>query len=415
MIATAPIDISRLRRLCLPTPKQFDAARRKLATTPEVDAMLNRNATIACGISGGKDGEAAALALNRHLNDIGHTGLRVLIHADLGRVEWKDSLPACERLAAHLGWELIVVRRQAGDMLSRWQGRWKNNVRRYAELECVKLILPWSTPSLRFCTGELKTQVICRELRKRYPSHEILNVTGIRRQESAKRAKAPVAKRMDQLCRKNAIGVAWNAVIEWPIEDVLQEISDAGLQLHEAYTTYGTSRVSCVYCIMSSEEDLMAAAACEDNHAVYVSMVELEAESTFAFQGGRWLADIAPHLLSAELLQKIATAKEKARRRVEVEKLLPKHLEYVKGWPTCLPTEAEADLIAQVRRDVALAVGLEVKYTTGPEVRGRYAELVRLKALKASANGPSEGDEVEGLDAETDALEREALQLALSF
>lgn len=131
------------------------SVRAPVATTPEVDALLSANAVVAVGVSGGKDSVAVALAVARHLDRIGHTGPRLLIHSDLGRVEWKDSLPACERLAAHMGWELVTVRRAAGDMLARWQGRWAANVRRYAELECVKLILPWSTPSMRFCTSKL--------------------------------------------------------------------------------------------------------------------------------------------------------------------------------------------------------------------------------------------------------------------
>ncbi len=139
-----------------------------------------------------------------YLDEIGHTGPRVLIHSDLGRVEWRDSLPSCERLAHALGWELLVVTRQAGDMLARWEGRWQNNVKRYADLACVKLILPWSTPSMRFCTSELKVAIISSALRKRWPTQEIVNVSGIRRQESAARSKMPVSVRMPQLCRKGA-------------------------------------------------------------------------------------------------------------------------------------------------------------------------------------------------------------------
>jgi tRNA(Ile)-lysidine synthase TilS/MesJ len=123
---------------------------RFVSSTPEVDALLDGDAVVAIGVSGGKDSVACALAVARHLDLIGHTGPRVLVHADLGRVEWKDSAPACERLAAHLGWELLTVRRKAGDMLARWQKRWENNVTRYRELSCVRLILPWSTPSMRF-------------------------------------------------------------------------------------------------------------------------------------------------------------------------------------------------------------------------------------------------------------------------
>lgn len=126
---------------------------RIIARTSEIDALLSRNAVAAIGSSGGKDSVACALAVARHLDEIGHTGPRLLIHADLGRVEWKDSLPSCQRLAEKLGWELVVVRRQAGDMLARWEGRWTADVARYADLSCVKIIVPWSTAAMRFCTA----------------------------------------------------------------------------------------------------------------------------------------------------------------------------------------------------------------------------------------------------------------------
>lgn len=385
MAAASTIDVSLLKKLALPAPSPFGAARRNVATTPEVDGLLNRHAVVATGVSGGKDSLAVALAVGRHLDDIGHTGPRLLIHSDLGRVEWADSLPACERLAARMGWELVVVARKAGDMLARWEGRWAANLRRYAELSCVKLILPWSTPSMRFCTSELKTAIITSELRKRHPGRDILNVTGIRRQESDNRAKMPVAAPMAALQRRGATGFAWNAIIEWTLEEVLQEIADAGLALHEAYTTYGVSRVSCAFCIMSSIADMVAAASCEANRPLYVSMVELEANSGFGFQGSRWLADVAPHLLSGELRDRVKLSKAGAQVRVALEKHLPKHLHYTKGWPTALPTPEEAALIARVRRGVAAAVGIAVQYTTGEDVLARYAQLMGMKDIKEAA------------------------------
>lgn len=396
-MTASTIDISRLK-LCLPSPSMMGAAQRKVASTAEIDGLLNRNAVVAIGVSGGKDSVAVALAVGRHLDDIGHTGPRLLVHSDLGRVEWQDSLPACERLAARMGWELVVVARNAGDMLARWEGRWKANLRRYAELSCVKLILPWSTPSMRFCTSELKTAVITSALRKRFPGQDIVNVTGIRRQESDNRAKMPVAAPMTALTRKNCVGYSWNAIIEWTIEEVLQEIADAGLALHEAYTTYGVSRVSCAFCIMSSLVDLVAASTCEANQPLFVSMVELEAASGFGFQGNRWLADVAPHLLSADLRARIEQAKSGAQARVALEKLLPKHLHYTKGWPTSLPSAEEAELIARVRRGVAQAVGIEVQFTTGAEVLARYAKLLEQKALKGAGAPASNDEEDDGAD-----------------
>ncbi|WP_454872989.1 hypothetical protein [Paraburkholderia xenovorans] len=367
---------------------------RFVTTTPEVDALLDQNAVVAIGVSGGKDSVACALAVARHLDLVGHTGPRVLVHADLGRVEWKDSGPACERLAAHLGWELVTVRRQAGDMLARWQKRWENNVTRYRELSCVRLILPWSTPSMRFCTSELKTAVITSALKKRYPGHDIINVTGVRRQESSARSKMPVAAPLTALTRRSNEGWTWNAIIEWPIEDVFAEIASAGVALHEAYTVYGASRVSCAFCIMSSLDDLRAAAGCADNHELYREMVAIEAASTFAFQGQRWLADVSPDLLPVSLKSDIARAKAAAHQRQAIEAEIPAHLLFTSGWPTVRPTYDEAVLLASVRTRVAKLVGIDIGHGTADSIVQRYDELLAARSSRQPATRPR--DDVAG-------------------
>lgn len=356
-----------------------------VALTDEVSAMLQRNAVVAIGVSGGKDSDACAITVDRHLRAIGHSGPKVLIHADLGRTEWKDSLPSCERLAANIGWPLITVRRKSGDMLARWQQRWRNNVERYQDLSCVKLILPWSTASMRFCTSELKTAVICAELRKRFPGQPILNVTGIRREESAARSKKPVSQPMSEKLLPG--GIAWNAIIEAPIEQVFVQIQSAGLQLHEAYTRFKSSRVSCAFCILGSQGDLKAASTCEDNQPLYVEMVTLEIESTFSFQDNYWLCDVAPHLLPTSLRDRIQTAKDKAAMREEAESIIPKHLLYVKGWPVAMPSKDESEMLASVRRKVSEIIGFKSKCLTGHEVIARYAELMAAKENRKRKGG----------------------------
>lgn len=353
----------------------------QVSVPQEIADMLGRDAVVAVGVSGGKDSDACAIAVARHLESIGHKGPRLLVHSDLGRIEWKDSLPSCERLAQKLGWELLVVRRNAGEMLDRWEGRWRNNVTRYEDLSCVKLILPWSTPSMRFCTSELKTAVIASALKKRFPKEDIINVIGIRRQESTSRSKMPVWTPHAGLTRKASVGVTWNAIIDWPVQDVAYAIQDAGLPLHEAYTKYGASRVSCCFCIMSSEADLIASALCEDNHEPYIRMVELEAKSSFAFQGNRWLSDVAPHILPQVLRIRVQKAKEIAAQRQVIEAEIPEHLLYTSGWPTHLPTREEAELLARVRRQVSTLLGLNARCLDATSVLDRYASLLALKNL----------------------------------
>lgn len=124
-----------------------------IALDPQIDLALAGHAPVYVGVSGGKDSQALAYRVQEHLDAIGHTGVRALIHADLGRIEWRDSAPVCERLAERLGWELVTVRRPAGDMVDRWLSRWAANVERYRTLSCVKLIMPWSSAAARFCTS----------------------------------------------------------------------------------------------------------------------------------------------------------------------------------------------------------------------------------------------------------------------
>lgn len=85
--------------------------------------------------------------------------------------------------------------------------------------------------------------------------------------------------------------------------------------------------------------------------------------------------------------------------RQAAEALIPRDLLYLKaGWPRGVPTLAEAQIFADVRRQVAAAVGIEIAYTTGDAVRERIAELMLENARK---------------QAEKDAREaRRALRLA---
>jgi 3'-phosphoadenosine 5'-phosphosulfate sulfotransferase (PAPS reductase)/FAD synthetase len=356
-----------------------------ISITPEIEELLRANAPVAVGVSGGKDSQAAAIAVAHHLNTIGHTGPRILIHSDLGRVEWKASLHICEVLAAHLGWELITVRRAAGDLMDRWLTRWANNVERYADLSCVKLILPWSTPSMRFCTSELKTAVIASALRKRWPNGPIISAAGIRAEESPARSKMPVSAPHSKLTRANSPGISWHPIIGWRLPQVLKAIEQAGIDLHPAYTSHGASRVSCCFCIMSSAADLLAAAGAAENADLYREMVKLELDSTFAFQGTRWLADVAPHLLPDDERARIPGAKLRAGRRVAAEACIPPELLYVKGWPTFVPDIKQAALIAAVRRDVASAVGLQIGFTDAGSVQARYQDLFNARAKREAA------------------------------
>jgi 3'-phosphoadenosine 5'-phosphosulfate sulfotransferase (PAPS reductase)/FAD synthetase len=358
----------------------------------EVRALIAADAPCAVGVSGGKDSCAASIATVEHLRAVGHKGPIVLVHADLGdadptlNVEWTDSLPTCERLAAFLGVELIITRRAAGGMMKRWLKRWQNNVKRYADLSCVKIILPWSTPSMRFCTSELKSAPIASALVKRFPGQKIISACGIRREESSNRAKAPTSKKNKRLTHTTAktSGIDWNPIAAWSTADVFAFCAARGFQMHEGYAL-GMKRISCRYCIMQDQDDQRVSASVADNAPVFRTIAALEIRSTFAFQGSRWLGDVAPQLLDDATRAALAQAKDRAAKRVLIEKRVPKHLLYTKGWPTVMPTEAEAELLCGVRREIGALLGIEVRYTEPSAVIARYADLMAQNAVKVEA------------------------------
>lgn len=364
-----------------------------VAMTQEIERSLSlgEKCVVAIGVSGGKDSFAAAIATYDYLKLTGFRGKIVLIHSDLGMVEWNQSLPKCKELADHLDLELITVQRKAGGMMERWESRWAANVKRFENLECVKLILPWSTPSMRFCTSELKVSPITSELKKRYRGHCIINVVGIRRQESSGRAKAPVSKLNKKLghktvCKETGLathGYDWNSIIEWQVEDVFKIIDQSGLALHEAYTDFGLGRVSCRFCILASLKDLRAASLTDEARQLYLRMVQLEIKSTFAFQSTRWLGDVNTTLLPDDMKREFREAKARAALREDSESMIPKHLLYVKGWPVGVPSEDDARLLSRFRIRVGAMLGLDMKYTDPGEIRNRYRELIAIKESKA--------------------------------
>jgi 3'-phosphoadenosine 5'-phosphosulfate sulfotransferase (PAPS reductase)/FAD synthetase len=357
-----------------------------IEVSPDVLASLAANAVVAISVSGGKDSDAAAIATHRYLESIGYKGPRILVHAELGMVEWKDSLPACQRLANFLGYPLHVVRRIGGGLMERWESRWVSSVRRYENLECVTLIPPWSTPSMRFCTSEQKTHPIAGLLKRLFPGQVILNVTGVRCEESFRRSLTPVSSVNGMLDGKRKIrAFTWNPVRKWTVKDVWDLHQAEGFAGHEAYRVYGTSRVSCVMCIMGSKDDLRKAASCADNHEVYRRMVGLEVASAFSFQSGSWLGDAAPHLLDGSAQEALATAKRTALARVEAERLIPPQLRFEKGWPLRQPTMEECEVLAGVRRTVSGLNGLSARYLDADGIFNRYAELMQVKASKLGA------------------------------
>lgn len=358
-----------------------------ISLSPEIGTALLHDAVVVYSVSGGKDSSVAAHAVNAYLDSIGHPReLRAAMHADLGRIEWKQSLAICESLCRQLGVPLHTVRHGRHDMISRWEERFTRGKARYENLEIFNLIGPWSSASLRFCTAEMKQQVISPALKKMFPGRTIISVIGVRREESANRSKAPISKPEPRWNGRDGTRlISWNAIANMTTEEVFDYHVEHRIDLHEAYVRYKSGRVSCTFCIMQSVADQKAAAACNDNHDNFRHLVGMEADSTFSFQPARWLADSAPHLVTPDLAERIEVGKVRAIERRALEEAMPKGLRYTKGWPTRLPTIEEAAQVVAARRIILGHHGLKELYPTAQSVVDRFAELMDAQRAKEAA------------------------------
>jgi hypothetical protein len=127
--------------------------------------------------------------------------------------------------------------------------------------------------------------------------------------------------------------------------------------------------------VLSSGADLAAASRCESNQNVYRQLVALEAESSFSFQPGRWLREVAPHLLSVDLARHLGPGQGRCAQARGIGIANPDDLPLSKGVPGRLPTRSEAELLASIRREMSALLGFDLGYKSPEEVLGRYGHL----------------------------------------
>lgn len=179
--------------------------------------------------------------------------------------------------------------------------------------------------------------------------------------------------------------------MDWSDDQVFEAHAALGVPLHEAYTRYGSPRLSCRYCVLSGLSGLRASASAPSNHEIYRHLVALEATSTFSFQPARWLADVSPVLLSPGLVADIERARTDAAERRRLKAAMPKSLRYIKGWPPRAPTKTEARAIVSARTPILARHELADRYPAPGDVIARFDELLAAKAARrpnARINAP---------------------------
>jgi 3'-phosphoadenosine 5'-phosphosulfate sulfotransferase (PAPS reductase)/FAD synthetase len=234
--------------------------------------MIAAGALVVVNHSGGKDSQALLIKM---LELVPRDQLLV-VHASLGEFEWHGALELARDQAADAGVPFIVARAAKTflDMVER----------RFATRPDVP---SFPSSSTRQCTSDLKRDPIDREVRRYAAAHGysvILSATGIRAQESAARAKVETFK----LNRRNSVaGRTW---FDWaPIHqmltlEVFATIAQAGQTPHPAYAA-GNERLSCVFCIMGSRNDILNGALARPE--LFARFAEVEARTGYTMHMSR--------------------------------------------------------------------------------------------------------------------------------
>lgn len=246
-----------------------------MSTVPDqIRAMIEAGALFVLNDSGGKDSQAMRIVLR----DVVPAEQKIVIHASLGDVEWPGALEHAKAGADRDGLPFVVAR-AVKTFFEMVEHRYK--VRPGPNSPC------WPSASNRQCTSDLKRGPIEREIRRVLRERGLSRVVtcmGIRAEESAGRAKAIPLKRSD---RNSVAGRDW---WEWlPIHSltraqVFQSITDAGETPHPAYAA-GNDRLSCMFCIMGSRNDLRNAALA--NPELYRRYVEIERRTGYTMHQSR--------------------------------------------------------------------------------------------------------------------------------
>ena len=207
-----------------------------------INNLINRGALFVVNHSGGKDSQAMLL----HVRSIVPVEQILVIHAHLPGVEWEGTEKHVKATAEMLPNPVIVCQ----------------SVKTFFQMVERRGMFP--SPQQRQCTSDLKRGPIEREIRrflKARPEFNglIVNCMGLRAEESTSRAKATTFKQNERNSKAGREWYDWLPIHDWLVDAVFTSIEAAGQKPHWAYAA-GMSRLSCCFCIMSSQSDLRTAA-----------------------------------------------------------------------------------------------------------------------------------------------------------
>jgi len=222
---------------------------------------LSRYQIIVVNSSAGKDSQAMLDYVVEQADAAGVRDRIVVVHADLGRIEWPGTRELAERQAQHYGVRFEVVRRKGSDLLGRIEERGM-----------------FPDARNRWCTSDFKrtpvSTVITRLVAEQPRSFTwVLNCMGLRADESSARAKKLPFENDARLSNGRRRVDTWLPIHDWVEARVWWRIRQSGVPHHPAYDQ-GMPRLSCSFCVLASRSALVRAAQLRPDLAAEYAAVE---------------------------------------------------------------------------------------------------------------------------------------------
>jgi 3'-phosphoadenosine 5'-phosphosulfate sulfotransferase (PAPS reductase)/FAD synthetase len=219
---------------------------------------------ILANISGGKDSQTMLAVLTEQARVAGVLDRVTAVFADLGEAdEWPGTPELAAEHAAHYGLRFITTCRQVTDPAT-------GEKRQQGLLEYIEGRGGWPTKNNRYCTSDLKRGPIRRVMTRLVTEAReggvtgrrvrLLNVMGMRAQESPKRRKmAPFSYDEDASNKTLREVDEWLPIHAWTADEVWAHIRQSGVRYHPVYDL-GMPRLSCMFCVLATESALVRAA-----------------------------------------------------------------------------------------------------------------------------------------------------------
>ncbi len=239
---------------------------------------------ILVNISGGKDSQAALDETVRAADAAGVRDRIVTVFCDLGdEDEWPGTRELAAEHAAHYALRHEVVRREiTGPDGQRVQQSLSEHIEQRGK---------WPDAARRYCTSDLKRAPVHRLMTRLAAEKRtvgitgrrvrILNVLGLRAQESAKRALMATFSRDERATNQTVRLVdEWLPIHSWTAGQVWARIAEAGTRPHPVYAA-GMPRLSCRFCVLASRSALVLAARLDPDGAEKRAAMEERMGHTF--------------------------------------------------------------------------------------------------------------------------------------